>query len=263
MTVLSTLKTEKSQIEIPLPKKVKLFVKKGENVEKGQLIASGEKDGELKEFDLAKILIVSPKNVGKFLKCSLGSKVTEGQVIAEKKGMLGLRNQIFKSSVSGVLEALTEKGVLKIKTSGKKKEVFSPVKGKINNITPEKAEVEFTGFCLKGSRGFGRRAWGNLKIFKKEEVDLRDLTSELSGSILIIPGKISSGFYHKACALGILGLVAGDVSGGLTFDDLIILLAGEKNGFISEETLNELKQHEGKQAHISGEEKSLITPFEK
>lgn len=259
---LPTLKIEEIQIEIALPPWAKPKVEKGEDVEEGQLLAAGVEEKEIKEIDLAKIFQVSPKKVGKFLKCSLGSKVVEGQVLAEKSGILGLGARVFKSPVSGVLEALTEYGVLKIKTESKKKEILSPIKGKVSNIFPQKIEIEFSGFCFTGSAGLGEENWGPLQILRKEEVDLRDLTSELFGSIIVVSGKITSGFCHKADALGILGLVAGDKSEEVESEDLIILLAGEKNGFIPKDILGKLERYQGKKVFISGKKKSLIIPIE-
>ena len=65
------------------------------------------------EFNLAKNLGVPPKKVVKLMVKSLGELVKKGEVIAVQK--TAFKKKTFLAPVAGVLDSLTEEGILKIK----------------------------------------------------------------------------------------------------------------------------------------------------
>jgi hypothetical protein len=211
------VKTEKT-VDVSFAGGTKLGCKKGDLVNEDEVLVQTTPKGEVKEYDLSQILGVSPKKARKYLLCSLGTKIHPDQVLAEKKGLF--RSKVFKSPVNGVLEALTEKGVLKIQMTGEKIDVPSPVKGKVEKITPSLLMIKFPAMVLKGSKGFGEGRWGIMRLVgeKKKRVEIGDLGREDKGKILIIAGEISQALFHKAEALGVVGLVGGLLRDGETED---------------------------------------------
>jgi len=247
-------------IEIPFPEGVKLECKESERLEEDGVIGEVITKGETKEYDLARILKITPKKAPKYLLCSLGSKVSQDQLIAEKKSLF--QPLIFKSPVAGTVEALTENGVLKIIMAGEKIEVTTPVKGEIEKISGKSAKIKFPALVLKGTKSLGGEKWGILKIIGKrgEKVELSDLDNEAKGKILIIAGGISQGLCHKAEALGVMGIFGGHFD-SVEEDGLIIVALGEKEGIISEKDWEELTEYNKKKVFISGKTKELIIPF--
>lgn len=148
-------------------------------------------------LNLALLLKISPQRVIKFLSVPLGQKVKKGDVIAVKKGTLGLRTRKIVSPVSGVLEKLeANTGKLTIKKTDLDQKVVA------SDVSPK-------GKTIKGILGFGE-AEGEL-IFKKE-VDMGDLDKSIKDKIILCPEISSIGAFFKASALGARGLTVGMMS---------------------------------------------------
>ena len=252
----------KSTFIIPLSSGAKINCQKGDKLKEDEILGQFFPKGEIKEYDLAKILKTNPKKVKKYLLLSLGSKVEQDQLLGEKKGLFG--TNYFRSPVSGLVDALTENGVLKIRLTGEKIDIPIPVAGEIKEITTETVVIEFPALILKGENGFGGEEWGRLQMVgdNKKKVDLGDLDREVKGGILVVAGNIPQALLHKAEALGGVGVVAGKTDEEEA-EDLIILAAGGKEEKISEKIWKELSEHQGEKAFISGKKKELVIPVKK
>ena len=255
------IESEKSTLKIPFSSGTKVNCRKGEKLKEGEILGQWLQKGEIKEYNLAKILKVSPKKVKKFLLCSLGSKVNQDQIVGEKKGFFG--SQSFRSPVSGIIDALTETGILKIRLTGEKIDISMPVTGEVREITEEAVVIEFPALILKGETGFGGEEWGRLQLIgdQKKKIDLGDLNREVKGGILIMAGKVPQAIIHKTEALGGVGIVAAEVDGE-EVDDLVVLVVSDKEGKIPEKIWEELASHQGKKVFISGRKKELVIPVE-
>ncbi len=253
------LESEKSSFKISLSSGTKVNCRKGEKLKEGEILGQWLQKGEIKEYNLAKILKVSPKKVKKFLLCSLGSKVNQDQIVGEKKGFFG--RQSFRSPVSGTIDALTETGILKIRLSGEKIDIPIPVTGEVKEITEEAVLIEFPALVLKGETGFGGEGWGSLQLIgdQKKKIDLADLNREVKGGILVMAGNVPQALIHKTEALGGVGLVAAEVDEE-EVDDLVVLVAGDKEGKIPEKIWEELLSHQEEKVFISGRKKELVIP---
>lgn len=238
---------------IALPKRAEILVREENHIASGELLAIKEEE-RFQEFDLG--------TIGRFLIVSPGAKIEKDQIVACKKGLLG-KEAIFKSPVSGTLVEVSKQGILKIKTKSEKKEIHSPIKGRVKEIGELFLVLEFKGLKLVGNWGKGPKVLGILKICgeKEKEVKLSELGVEQAGKILVFGGKISHGAIHKAEALGIAGLVGGSISQEAESNDLAIVILGDKDGLIPKETWQEFEKKEGDQALISGEEKYLCFPI--
>ena len=143
-------------------------------------------------LNLALLLKISPKKAIKFLSVPLGQRVKKGDVIAVKKGALGLKMRKIISPVNGVLEKLEEKtGRLTIRRIDLDQEVSM-------------SDAFSRGKAIKGVLGFGK-AKGEL-IFKKE-VNMGDLNKSIKDKIILCPEVSSIGVFFKASALGTRGLI--------------------------------------------------------
>lgn len=254
-------KIEKT-VDVSFAEGTKLGCKKGDLVNEDEVLVQTAPKGEVKEYDLSQILGVSPKKVKKYLACSLGAKIHPDQILAEKKAFF--RSVIFKSPVNGVLEALTEKGVLKIQMTGEKIDIPSPVKGKVEKITPSLLMIKFPALVLKGSKSFGEERWGTLRLVgeKKKRAEIGDLGREDKGKIIVVAGEISQALFHKAEALGVVGLVGGQLKEEET-EDLVVLVAGDKEGLIPEKIWQTLSPYQDKKALLSGKDKELVIPLDR
>lgn len=244
----------------PLPKEAKILVSEGDEVLKGKVLAE-EVVEEFEEFDLANFFSISPKKVSKVLSISPGAKIEKDQIVAFKKGLFG-KGTIFKSPVAGVFVGLSDKGILKIKTKSEKKELSSPLSGKLKEKKGNLLVLEFEGEKIEGGWGRGGKVFGILDVLgeREEEVKLSQLRPEDKGKILVLGGKISLGIVNKAEALGVAGLVGGSISPEAEANELTIVSLGDKDGSVPKEIWQELEGRKGKEALLSGEEIFLFFP---
>jgi hypothetical protein len=253
------IESEKATFKISLSSGTKVTCQEGEKFKEGEVLGQLIQKGEVKEYNLAKILKVSPKKVKKFLLCSLGNKVNQDQIIGEKKGFFG--SQLFRSPVSGIIDALTETGILKIRLAGEKIDIPMPVTGEVKEKTEKEIVIEFPALVLKGEISFGGEEWGSLQLIgdQKKKIDLADLNREVKDGILVMAGSVPQALIHKTEALGGLGIVAGEVDEE-EVDDLVVLVAGGKEGKIPEKIWEELSSHQGEKVFLSGKKKELVIP---
>lgn len=245
------------QIEIPLPPNAKVLVKKGEVVEEGEFLLGEE---ELKEFDLRKILKVSGQNLPSCLLVSCGEKVETGKIIAQKKTFF--TQEIFKSPISGRVEAFSEEGILKMRVEGKS-QIKAPLKGKVKDLTFALLTLEFAAAVFTSQAGKGESNWGDIMFLgeRAEEIGLNDLPASSAGKIFILGKKIPLVLVYKAEALGAAGILGGSLIAEASPQDLALLVMGDEDGLISQEIWANLKKYEGKKALISGREKTLKIPL--
>jgi len=255
----SASKIQACQIKIPLLPGVKILVEKGDEVDREKVLAANPE--EIKEFNLVKILRISPQELEGCFLVSPGAEVKEDQVVFQKKSFLSKCQ--FKSPVNGKVIGLTPEGILQIEVK-KRREITSPVKGEIKEIKEGDFLIcEFKAAVLTASEGVGPVNWGELQILgeREQEAGLDDLPEEVKEKILIFGGKVSPGLIHKAEALDVAGIFAGSLRTPVRVQELVVLTAGGEDGFIPEALWVDLLNYQGKKALISGEEKKLEIPL--
>ncbi len=259
-----------------LPQKAKVLVKKSDRITADQVIAKGEKLF-LKEFDLAKILDLSGKKVIDFLVRKLGSDVAEGDLVAERGGML--KKKQFFSPVTGSLLSLSEEGILKIRIDQDSYEIRSPLAGKVKIIGKGKVEISFPAQKIVGVWGKGDQAAGALFILGSSEGDttIFDLKEVAKGKVIAFSGSLTAGLWHKAVALDVSGIVCGKLPNEQFGQDLekeflslgdkkrgmgppLLVVGGGKEGLIKEEIWRALEKAKEKIIVLKGEEKCLFIP---
>jgi len=246
---------ESVSLEILLPEGSRVQVKVGDKVVRGQPVASRE--GKVKEIDLSKLLGISAKRVGKHLLSSLGSQVKKGQMLAEKKGLF--KKKLFKSPIDGVLESLSEKGILKIREKTEGQEIKIPANGKVKKIKEERVLIQVPVVKVTGDWAIGESTWGLLKICSsKEKNELSDLGEEIEDKLLVFKGEVPVGLVYKAEALGATGLVVGKTDKLAKCDQLAVLSLGGQEGVIPGSLWTALAKFEDKPGKILTEEKLLI-----
>ncbi len=251
------LEIKTSQARISFPKGTRILVDQGDMVEAEKVL--GETEENFQEFNLAKTLKTPPGDVLRFLLVTPGMKVKVGDLIAVRKSFLG--EIVFKSPVSGIFSELLPEGFLKIKV-GEKEEFRSPVRAKVLEVGENEILLGFKAAVFTGEFGTGGENWGQIVILEKEEVTLADLSGQILGKILLIPGKITPGFLHKAEALGALGVVGGFLGGNAKTEETVVVAAHDKEDLISPEIWDTFIKYKGKMALIKGEEKCLEIPLD-
>lgn len=219
-----------------------------------------KKEPNLFKYDLTQILDVPAKKAIKCLVKSLGQKVERGELIACKKGLLKKRN--FYAPIEGILDSLTEEGVLRIKTPFKK---IAKTKAPFSDQETIK---------IKGNWGKGAQALGKLFCLEKE-ADIFNLKGDHQGQILALYGKINRGLWFKSKSIGIKGIVCGglpDEKFGKEIEKEVLLAGSEERilalplvvlggkGEIPKDTWQVLKENQDKEIFIEGDSCQILIP---
>lgn len=214
----------------------------------------------VKEYDLVQILQVPPKKAIKYLVKSLGQKVKKGELVARKKGLLKKRS--FFAPVEGILDSLTEEGILRIKILAKKKAKTTPP-------FPDQETIK-----IKGNWGKGGQALGNLFCLQ-EKAAIFNLKGEHQDQILALAGRLNRGLWHKAKGIGVKGIICGglpDQDFGKEAEKEVLLVGGTKKtialplvvlgkeGKIPQEIWQVLERHQGKKIFIEGDNIRVLIP---
>ena len=252
----SVLETKTCQVTFSLPPEAKVLVEKGDPVIVGKLLFQTPE--RFQEFNLIKVLKVSPAKLGQYLLVGPGFRVKEGQILAQKKSLLG--QEFFKSPVDGLVTEILPEGFIKIKV-GEKEDFKSPLKGRVKEVGTDGLVLEFEAAVLTASWGQGPGKWGEIEILEREEeIKLTDLSKSALGKILVVVGKASCGFVYKAEALEACGVVCGSLEKEMKTVDLSLLVLG-KEDLTAKLIWDTLKKHAGERAFISGEKKTLEVPL--
>ena len=254
-----------ASMTLPLPSGVELKVKKGQKLEEGQVIARRKASSQIKSYHLSKLIGASPKRAIKSLVKKLGEEVKEGDLVAQKKSLLG-KGERFIAPVSGILDSLTEEGVLRIRREVPEKEVKAPFAGIISEASASSVSLSFAALEIKGSWGGGKKVTGYLTIIEGEEGDLFALDGTCEKQIIALQGELPKGLWYKAVSLGAVGFVAGGIRRKSLKkeieeeeDSLPVVILGEDDK-IREEIWQELRKAKGKMVLVDGHQKRVLVP---
>jgi len=227
---------------------------------------TAKKELTVNEYDLGQILQVKPQKAIKYLVKGLGQKVKRGELIASKKGFLKKRN--FFAPIEGILDSLTEEGILRIKAPTKKKVKVKPARPAGGLPFPKQAGE------IKGNWGKGGQALGELFCLE-EKAALFNLKGKHQDQILALAGKLNRGLWHKAKGVGVKGIICGELPDEEFAKEiekevllvgreeksiaLPLVVLGEK-GKISEKVWQTLKKNQGKKVFIEGDNNRVLIP---
>ncbi len=254
-----------ASITLPLPSGVRLQVKKGQKIKEGQTLGQRKASFQTKSYHLSKLIDVSPKKTVKYLEKKLGQAVKQGELVAQKKSFLGKADK-FIAPVNGILDSLTEEGILRIKKKVSEKEVKAPFSGMVNAVSSDSLSLSFAALEIKGSWGRGNKATGFLMIIEKEDCDLFSLDGTCQEQIVVLRGELPKGLWFKAVSLGAAGFAVGGLAENFLEKEieegdnsLPVVILGE-DGKISQEIWEELKKANGRMALVDGQQNRLLIP---
>ena len=277
---------------VPLKSNFSPLVKVGDSVFVDQPIAQEKSDKE-QIVNIPQQLNISLKKVKNVLKKNPGDPINKGDVIAEKKGLLGFDNAAIISNVQGIVFRYERStGNLIIRVGGDpiaSENVISPVAGTIalcdNNkivIRVETKEVE----AESDSGGNENLKVATSKVAEDEEVDvisvgpvkrktaptvgigengegeifvlegsLYDLTGEATGKIVL--GKtFTREILMKGIGIGVVGFIGGEINK----EDLDFFEHKKSQTPIiqvDDDTVERLAHWKGRKMMLNGEEKMI------
>jgi hypothetical protein len=230
----------------------------GERVEPNDIIARGVRHTETHLVDVARGLGVRDDQVGDFLRKHVGEPVRAGEVIASRKGFLGLPGRACRSPRDGSIAAL-KRGRVVIQSVPVPVEVTADLRGKIVRLIADfGAVVETEGGLIQGVWGLGAEAAGIVKVpVKAPEEPLTTHMIDVScQGYVLVGGSIDRAALDKAVEMKVKAIVVGGVHADLVVAGRapLPLVATEGLGALpmSDVVFNLLQTNEGQEACVSG-----------
>lgn len=252
-------------LPIALPHGFIPLVKIGDTIYRDTILA--EKSSEKEEIiNLSLELGLPPEKVRKIVKKNPGDKVSPGDVLAYKKGVLGIKSEFIQSEVSGtILRFDRSTGTLVIRLTADnhhlpKTTIISPIDGVVSLCNNEKIVIDTEKHVIVGHSGRGKTTQADLVILKEEprgsQIKLHQIDASLAGKI-ILSFSFSRDALVKAIGVDVLGIIAVAIDQEdyqhLAQRDIMTPVVG-----IDAQDYERLVQHTDKAILIDGVAKSII-----
>ena len=210
-----------------LPIKGSVLVKVGDHVKPDSVVAKADLPGDLDQVKVAHLLGVNPAEVAHKMLVKLEDKVEEGQVLARTTYFFGLFKSEAKAPCSGTVEYISDvSGNVGIRRAPRPVELTAYVQGAVVEVIPEEGVViETLAALVQGIFGIGGEREGAIHIMREPDraIDVRDITPDLAGKIIVGRRLVTGTGLRKAAAAGVTGVVVG----GIIDKELVDLLGYE------------------------------------
>jgi hypothetical protein len=262
-----------------LPRNSEILVSMGQTVKAGDVLAKTFVSKETVSFPLSSIFHADPKKVQWFLIKKPGEEIKKGDLVAFRKGFLGLFSKRFYSSVDGQIDRIDpETGDLYIKLDAKEIRFISDVSGKVVQLSEDLVSVEFQAVELDSESSYKGKKVGKIELIKisHDKDSLNFLNESFDGKVLAIDGEIGRDFLFKSSALGVMALIVSSdqraVFEGGVFDKIIKVLSKEvvismpvfavegEEGKIKSAIWETLESHLGKPVILDGDSQKILLP---
>ena len=218
---LKVLENTSVEKERRLPLKGEVLVDKGTDVTPDQIVARTHLPGNVKMVNVANLLNVDAQDVPEFMLIDIGKNVSEGDLLAETKGLFGLFKSEVKSPVDGILESVSHiTGQVVIREAPIPVEVDAYMNGNVSEVMDKEGVViTSNAVFIQGIFGMGGENRGDLSVLvanREDELNEDMITTDNKGSIIVGGSHISLNAYKKAISMGVSAVVVG----GYNYHDL-------------------------------------------
>jgi hypothetical protein len=254
------------------PGKGKPTVKVGQKVAETEIIAHCEVSAGRRLIKIAHTLGVSGKEIHKYLTRKIGDNIYEGEIIARKRGLVGIGKKEIKSPVDGLISEVDSRGDLILKFLPKPVRLLAGAAGQVKEVTDSKVSISTVATKIHGFVSAGKLREGLVSMIgsPKEFIIPSAIKPDAAGKIIVGGALLEKSALEKAVTLGVEGVITGGMNYrdfenfGLGGDIGITVMVTEGFGTapMGEDIWQLLKSKQGRLAFISGEENALIIPEE-
>ncbi|MDO8570685.1 MAG: hypothetical protein Q7R97_03825 [Candidatus Daviesbacteria bacterium] len=254
-----------------------------QEVTPSDVLGEGITSSGFHNINLSKELGVNPNKALQYLKIKIGQTIFQGELIAQKSGMIGGKKNIIAPE-DGMLDFYDEKsGNLKMKLAVKKNKLVSGVYGIVDYINHQAGEIiiRTQATIVYGILGSGKEREGVLTILGSagDFITGKHITENLKGKIIVGGSLIFPNTLSSVMAIEASGFIAGGInvsdfkamSGGKLavskqWSDIgttVLVTEGFGMAPIGDNIFDILKSHENRFVVIDGNNKRLILPTNK
>ena len=204
-----------------LPLKGEVLVEAGKTVAPDDIVARTHLPGNVQMVNIANLLNIDAQDIAEVMLVKIGSKIKEGELLAETKGLFGFFKSSAASPVDGVLESISDvTGQVVLREAPIPVEIDAYMNGKIASVLEEEGVVvTANAVFIQGIFGIGGENRGELRVLvdnRDDELTPEMITVDVKGAVIVGGSFISLEAYKKAINVGAAAVVAG----GFNYHDL-------------------------------------------
>ncbi len=251
-------------LPILLPEGFSSLVVAGMDVTAGQVIAHKISPSEV-TVNIAQGLNVPLKYVKKVLKKNPGDKVSQGDVIAEKRNLFGKKQAAIISEIEGIVtryERDTGNLFVRIDQQTATNELISPVDGRVDLCNNKEIVIHTDKAVTSGRVVSGANSTGEVFVLEESFADRESssmlfyLDSRAIGKV-VLGGKFTREILIKGVSIGVAGFIGTDIREQdleYMIQKKITVPAME----IDTEAMSQLIQWKGKDVRIDAQHKTVV-----
>ena len=204
-----------------LPLKGEVLVEAGKTVAPDDIVARTHLPGNVQMVNIANLLNIDAQDIAEVMLVKIGSKIKEGELLAETKGLFGFFKSSAASPVDGVLESISDvTGQVVLREAPIPVEIDAYMNGKVASVLEEEGVVvTANAVFIQGIFGIGGENRGELRVLvdnRDDELTPEMITVDVKGAVIVGGSFISLEAYKKAINVGAAAVVAG----GFNYHDL-------------------------------------------
>ncbi len=220
-----------------LPIRGEILVKVGDAVAATQVVGRAELEGELRIVRAAEQLGITPEELPGALRVSQGQRVSEGDLLAEARGLWGLFRAAVAAPIQGTVELISAStGHVGLRAPPRELELRAYISGTVVAIDEARAvTIEAPATFVQGIFGVGGERVGTLEALRIEastQVEEGHIPVEARGKVLFGGHSPTAAALARAARAGAVGFVTGSVSGEVLREylgyDIGIALTGDE-----------------------------------
>ena len=204
-----------------LPLKGEVLVEAGKIVAPDDIVARTHLPGNVQMVNIANLLNIDAQDIAEVMLVKIGSKIKEGELLAETKGLFGFFKSSAASPVDSVLESISDvTGQVVLREAPIPVEIDAYMNGKVVSVLEEEGVVvTANAVFIQGIFGIGGENRGELRVLvdnRDDELTPEMITVDVKGAVIVGGSFISLEAYKKAISVGAAAVVAG----GFNYHDL-------------------------------------------
>lgn len=201
-----------------------VLVKVGDIVRPETVLASGWQKSGFRTFNLAEMFGLKPEKTSNLLKKTIGSRVYQGDVLAQYSEWRGFKKKVFRSPMNGIITDYNSKATqLNLQYLPKEVKVPSGVYGKVGGVVPGRhINVVTKVNIVNNMLGFGVDRGGSLIEVGYPDIPIQSdhIMPVHGGKVLFGGTSITLDAMYKALSLGVKGII----TGGIHYQDYLRLI---------------------------------------
>lgn len=199
-----------------LPLKGDVVVMVGDQVAPETVVAETHLPGNVHNVNVANLLGVSPGDIPSLMRKNTGDRVTQGDILAESKGIFGLFKSVAKSPITGVIDLISDvTGQVLVREAPIPVQVNAYIEGEVVEVLQDEGVVvETYGAFIQGIFGIGGEIHAPIRMITDDPdtvITAEAATDDCAGKVVCGGALATLDALRAFREAGALGVVVGGV----------------------------------------------------